>query len=278
MHGQTELSELRRHRLAEKIERAALVVCISDFCRSQLMSVVEETHWAKLRTVRCGVDVDAFCPADRDPSPARAGAVRPLRILCVARLTPPKGQAVLLEAIAELKRRGVLAEATLVGAGPAKESLEQLARRLGIAPLVRLTGAVGQDEIRAHYAAADVFCLPSFAEGLPVVLMEAMAMGLAVVATRITGTPELVEDGSSGLLVSPARGDELADALAELADSPERAESMGKAGREKVRAEFDLARSAQSLCELFLEASPPAPRGVRRPPGSLDHALAAGQA
>ena len=278
MHGQTELGELRRHRLAEKIERASLVVCISDFCRSQLMTVVDEAHWPKLRTVRCGVDVDAFRPAAREPTRARAGAARPLRILCVARLTPPKGQALLLEAIAELKRRGVPAEATLVGAGPARDSLEEQARALGIAPLVGLTGAVGQDEIRAHYAAADVFCLASFAEGLPVVLMEAMAMGLPVVATRITGTPELVEDGRSGLLVSPARSDELADALAELAAAPERAESMGRAGRKKVRAEFDLTRSAQALCELFLETSPATPHGVRRSPGALDHALTAGQA
>ena len=241
MHGPAELYELRRHRLAEKIEHASLVICISDFCRSQLMGLVDARHWPKLQTVRLGVDVHAFRPAQ-----PRIGddSKRPLRVLCVGRLTPLKGQAVLLEAIAELKRRGVAAEVTMVVDGPSRDSLEELVRRLEVAPLVEFTGAVGQDEIRAHYAAADVFCLPSFAEGLPVVLMEAMAMGLPVVTTRITGTPELVEDGTSGRLVSPARSDQLADALAELACAPERARSIGRAGREKVRAEFDLARSA----------------------------------
>ena len=278
MHGPTELYEVRRHRLVEKIERASLVVCISDFCRSQLMGLVDETHWPKLRTVRCGVDVQSFRPSYRGQPRAAAGAALVLRILCVGRLTPVKGQAVLLEAIAELKRRGVRAQVTMVGDGPTRAPLEQMARRLGIAPLVELTGAIGQDEIRAHYAATDVFCLPSFAEGLPVVLMEAMAMGLPVVTTRITGTPELVEDGTSGRLVSPARVDELADALAELACAPQRAESMGRKGREKVCSEFDLELSAESLREVFLESNVAVHDTECRSRDSLKQALSGGQA
>jgi colanic acid/amylovoran biosynthesis glycosyltransferase len=118
---------------------------------------------------------------------------------------------------------------------------------------VRWLGAVGQDEIRRHYAEADAFCLPSFAEGVPVVLMEAMATALPVVATRIAGIPELIEDGESGLLVAPARSDELADALTRLAGSPELRSQLGQRGRRAVIDGYDAGRWARALADLLVE-------------------------
>ncbi|MBA2580267.1 MAG: glycosyltransferase family 4 protein [Thermoleophilaceae bacterium] len=246
MHGSAEFYDVARHRLREKVERADLVVCISHFSRSQLMGFVTEDHWPKLRMVHCGVDPEAFRPVGE-----RNSYGGPTRILHVGRLVQVKGHAILLHALAELARCGLDITATLVGDGPKRTELEQLAEGLGIAEKVTFTGSVGQDEIRSYYAAADIFCLPSFAEGVPVVLMEAMASGLPVVATRVTGIPELVEAGVSGLLATPGRTDEIAAALRRLAESPELRTSMGRAGRGHVIAEFELSRSAEKLGEIF---------------------------
>jgi colanic acid/amylovoran biosynthesis glycosyltransferase len=245
VHGPTEFYDVYGESLAEKVRDADLVVAVSDFARSQLMALVEEEHWPKIHVVHCGVDPSVFVPADE----RRDGG--PLRVLNISRLTPPKGNAVLLEAIAELRDRGVDAEAVIVGDGVRRQALERRARELNLADRVRFLGAVGQDRVLEELARTDVFCLPSFAEGVPVVLMEAMAMEIAVVATAVMGVPELVEDDTSGMLVPPGRADAVADALAALAADPERRAALGRAGRSKVLAEFDVDRSAQLLRDHF---------------------------
>jgi glycosyltransferase involved in cell wall biosynthesis len=248
MHGPTEFFDVKEHRLAAKTERALFVVCISEYARSQLMGLVGTEHWDKLRIVHCAVDVDAFAPPDR----SARGAAR--EILNVGRTVAVKGQSLLVEAVAELERRGVDARLTIVGSGPQFDELRELVGRLGVADRVELAGSVGQDEIRDYYERADLFAMPSFAEGVPVVLMEAMAMELPVVATRITGVPELVDDGVAGALVAPGARDELVDALAGLlAAPPERRRAMGRAGREKVAAEYELGRTTEQLRDLFRE-------------------------
>jgi glycosyltransferase involved in cell wall biosynthesis len=250
VHGPVEFYDVTVNRLGEKLRRARFALAISDFGRSQLMALVEEEHWHKIQVVRCGVDPAAFGHRGRvDSGPG-------VRIVCVGRLVHHKGQAVLLEAVAELARRGRPVTLTVVGDGPKRSSLEQLAQRLGIADSVTFTGSVAQDRIRDLYATGDIFCLPSFAEGLPVVLMEAMAVGLPVVTSRIMGIPELVEDGVSGLLVPPGRPDELAGALEQLIRDPDRRHRMGAAGRDRVVAEFDVSRSAAKLGEIFRRELP----------------------
>jgi glycosyltransferase involved in cell wall biosynthesis len=174
-----------------------------------------------------------------------------LEILNVGRLARVKGQALLIRAIAELRDRGVDARATIVGEGPARAQLEREIRERAVQDFVTLRGAVGQDDIRSLYDSADVFCLPSFAEGVPVVLMEAMAMGRPVIATRIAGIPELVEHDVSGVLVAPGRVSSLVDALERLAGDQALRTRMGAAGRVKVQAEFDVRRSAALLQKLF---------------------------
>lgn len=182
-------------------------------------------------------------------------------ILMVGRLMGPKGLPILFEALRELRGRGVAVRLVVVGDGPDRAAYEALARELGISEHVELAGAVGQDEIRERYAAADVFCLPSFAEGIPVVLMEAMAMELPVVTTAIMGIPELVEDGVHGRLVPPGRADRLADALAELLAAPERRAEMGRAGRQKVLAEFDVRETAQRFKQVLERSTGRGPHG-----------------
>jgi glycosyltransferase involved in cell wall biosynthesis len=256
LHGPVEFYDVTRSRLPEKLRRARFVVCISDFARSQAMAFLEEGEWHKLHVVHCGVDPTAFRPL--------AEATRPgsevLRILNVGRLIDLKGHSTLLGALALLHEREVRAELTIVGDGPARARLESLAARTGISGAVRFAGAVGEEGIAAFYQAADIFCLASFAEGVPVVLMEAMAMKLPVVATRIAGIPELVDHGTAGLIVSPGRPDQLAVALETLARDPLRRLAMGSAGRVKVTADFDVRRSASLLQGIFQRYASPVVR------------------
>jgi len=245
VHGPTEFYDVYGESLAEKVRDADLVIAVSEFARSQLMGLVEEEHWAKIHVVHCGVDPAVFAPTHEQRG---AGT---LKVLNVSRLTPPKGNAVLLEAVAQLRDRGVDAEATIVGDGIRRPTLERLANDLGIADRVRFVGALAQDRIPDELAKADVFCLPSFAEGVPVVLMEAMAMEVPVVASAVMGVPELVDHGTSGVLVPPGRADAVADALADLAANPERRAALGRAGRSKVVSEFHVDRSAELLRDHF---------------------------
>jgi colanic acid/amylovoran biosynthesis glycosyltransferase len=244
-HG-TDITDADPGVLAAKIRDADLVVCVSDHGRAQLMVLVGEEHWPKLHVVHCGIDLADFASA----APERA-ADGQVRLLAVGRLVAVKGHGVLIEAVARLAAEGVDAIATIVGDGPRRAALEALARELGVAGRVRFAGRVGQDDIRRFYAEADVFCLPSFAEGVPVVLMEAMAAGVPVVASRISGIPELVDDGVTGVLVPPGRPDRLAGAVRALAADPAGRERLAAAGRERIEAEFEVRASARILHGLL---------------------------
>ena len=252
MHGYTEFDEVRRYALAEKAGRAAFVACISDFCRSQLLKLVEADCWDKLVVVRCGLDPNEVrsLPRRAQASPAPSSDAA-LRLLFVGRLVSEKGVLVLLRALGQLRRRGVEVEAVLVGDGPYRGALEQAAKQLGVEGQLTFTGALTGARLAPLYRQADVFCLPSFAEGLPVVLMEAMANELPVITSRLAGIAELVDDGVNGLLLPPGRDDVIAEALERLAADPELRAQWGRAGRERVLHDYDLGRSAALLESLF---------------------------
>jgi glycosyltransferase involved in cell wall biosynthesis len=246
VHGSVEFYNVIRYALAAKLAHARFAVAISDFGRSQLMTLSSSERWQHIHVVRCGVDPRVYLPpADRSSSAQRA------EILFVGRLLHGKGLSLLFEAIARLRGRKLDVRASIVGDGPAREGFEGSARRLGLSDHVRFLGAVGQDDLTGLYARADVFCLPSFAEGIPVVAMEAMAMELPVVTTRIMGIPELVEDGVHGLLVPPGRVDRLTDALERLIRSPDERRRMGRAARWKVEQDYDVARSAVRMRQVL---------------------------
>jgi colanic acid/amylovoran biosynthesis glycosyltransferase len=245
IHGPTELLDVAGHKLRAKVADAAAVVCTSDFARSQVASLADPGDLEKIVTARCGIDVERFAPDGRAaPAPLQDG---PLEVLCVAALSRRKGHRVLLEAIRDLP--GV--RVTLAGDGVERAALEALAAELGVADRVRFLGAVAHDRVPALYAKADVFCLPSFAEGLPTVLMEAMACELPVVATNVMGTAELVEHGVSGYVLPPARPDRIAGALRELAADAERRERMGAAGRERVARDYESGAASKRLRDVL---------------------------
>jgi glycosyltransferase involved in cell wall biosynthesis len=239
VHGSVEFYNVDRYALTQKIEHARFAVAISDFGRSQLMRLSDSDRWSHIHVVRCGVEPAVYMPpAERSRSDAGA------EVLFVGRLLHGKGLSLLFEAIADLRQRGLDVTASIVGDGPARREAEAAGQKLGLSGHVHFLGAVGQDDLREQYARADIFCLPSFAEGIPVVAMEAMAMELPVVTTRIMGIPELVDDGVHGLLVPPGRVDALTEALERLVRAPDERRRMGQAGRQKVCEDYDVARSA----------------------------------
>jgi colanic acid/amylovoran biosynthesis glycosyltransferase len=247
MHGPTEFFDVERFGLADKVRSARFVACISDYCRSQLMALVEPEHWPKLHLVRMSVDPDRYPPMMEQ---RRARENGPLRVLFVGRLVPEKGPEVLLDAVAAMSLR---TELRVVGDGPLRDVLTARVERLGLSHRVVLTGPLGQDELPEQYAWADAFCLPSFAEGLPVVLMEAMSTGLPVVTTRVAGIPELVENEASGLIVSPGRPDLVARALTALAENPELRFRLGAAAAEMVHAAHMPGPNAAVLARLITD-------------------------
>lgn len=246
MHGPAIFFEPHRWRIDEKIRRALFVACISHFCRSQGMVFAPVEAWSRMHIVHCGVDVDLF---DR-----REHAEGGRRLLYVGRLAATKGLPVLFEALAAMKSSHPRLVLTVVGDGPDRAALEGAVESRGMREMVRFVGYQSQAEVREHLRQTDVFALPSFAEGVPVVLMEAMAAGVPVVGTRVGGASELVEDGVSGFLVPPGDAASLAGRLAELLCDVELRSRLGAAARAKVERDFDLRREAAWLLKVMTAA------------------------
>lgn len=257
LHGPADFTDPKLWRLDAKIADAVFVACISHYCRSQAMLASPLGHWPRLHIVHCGVE-----PARYDAPPPNGQG-----LLFVGRLAAAKGVPVLIAAMARIRAAHPQAHLTLIGDGPDRARLEEQVRDLNLAGAVRFTGYQNQDEVAAALAQAAIFVLPSFAEGVPVVLMEAMAARRPVVATRIAGIPELVEDGVSGRIVPPGDAVALADAVCAILSDPDRAETMGQAGRRIVEAEFDIAREAAKLVPMFQASVPSA--GTQNPQAGI---------
>jgi colanic acid/amylovoran biosynthesis glycosyltransferase len=244
VHGPDIFDNVRGNNLVDKFRAAQRIRVISNYCKSQVCRWMNSDEWDKCHRIRCGISTGVFSPR---PNP---GNLVP-NLLCLGRLVPAKGQHVLLDAAALLRDAGTAFHLTIVGDGPDRQSLERRAIELGLAESVEFTGAVGQDEVHRYYDCADIFVLSSFAEGVPVVLMEAMAKEIPVISTRITGIPELIEHGRSGLLVSASDAQSLADAIQRLIHDPELRKRLGAEGREKILDEYDLDKNIQGMIEFF---------------------------
>lgn len=248
IHGPDEFYDSRTLLLREKVQAADFIVCISHFARSQMMLVSDPVHWHKFVVCRLGVDIAAF-PLRQEP-PADES---PPRILCLGRLTPAKGQHILLSALDVLRSRGRRFEASIVGDGPDRPSLEAQARALKLGDCVTFVGPVNPDKVRGWYECSSVFVLPSFAEGIPVVLMEAMATGVPVISTTVAGIPELIRHGEDGLLVAPSDPDGLADALESLLRDAGRRRQFASRARARVESLYDLQVNVARLGDVFCE-------------------------
>jgi glycosyltransferase involved in cell wall biosynthesis len=245
VHGPEEFDGPESLSLREKIEHSAFVVGVSSFGRSQLYRWCSHAHWPKIQTVRCGVDGTFL-----GQGPQRVPDTN--RLVCVGRLSEQKGQLLLLEALGRLTGQSVALEMVLAGDGPMRGVIEQEIQRRGLLGKVWITGWLSNDAVRQEILAARAMVLPSFAEGLPVVLMEALALGRPVVTTYIAGIPELVEPGVNGWLIPAGSVDALAEALSQVLQTPaERLTQLGQAGAERVAAMHDAKGEAAKLLKLF---------------------------
>jgi glycosyltransferase involved in cell wall biosynthesis len=246
MHGPYIFFEPYRWRLDEKIKRALFVCCISHYCRSQGMIFAPMDKWNRMHIIHCGVDPALFAPVSHT-APGR-------RLLYVGRLAAAKGLPILLESLAMLVRSHPDIILTVVGDGPDRKTLEQMASQLGLANNVNFVGYQSQAEVRAQMQQTDVFVMSSFAEGIPVVLMEAMAAGVPVVATQIAGISELVENGINGYLVPPGDIDTLTERIETLLTHSQIRKQFGTAGRATVERDFNINREVTRLHCVMVSA------------------------
>jgi len=247
LHGISETDYPACLILGRKIEFADFIACVSYFGRAQGMRLVSPENWQKMHVIRCGI------PFDRLPQEARAdrGAAT---LICVGRLSPEKGQTGLLHAFAALHGRHPEISLRLVGDGPDRALLATLVQELGLDGVVSFAGRLPEIETLTEIARSDMLILPSFMEGLPIVLMEAMALGVPVVASRVAGIPELVTDGATGLLFAPSDWDGLEMCVERLLRDDARRAFLAEKGKATVAEEFDTRRSATKLGELFVQA------------------------
>ncbi len=256
IHGPAEFKEPVSFHLREKIETAKFVCAISNYGRSELMKVSGPDQWAKLEVIPLGIDPDIFVPKAKSSLERTS-----FHVISVGRLSREKAQHILIQAVGRLVREGRRVRLSLVGEGPDRPGLEKEIVACGLLGSVRLEGSLNQDQLKVLYGESDAFALASLAEGVPVVLMEAMAMEIPCVATRITGIPELIENGVDGLLVAPSDVEQLASALALLMDDRDLRERIARSARLKIIRQYNLSKNTARLAEVFerrvLNPSPP---------------------
>jgi colanic acid/amylovoran biosynthesis glycosyltransferase len=247
-HGPEEFDSPLALSLGEKIRYAAFVVCVCSFGRSQLFRWCPRDQWHKIQIVRCGVD-DLFLSGSVEPMPEAR------QLLSVGRLSEQKGQLLLVEAAAMLKSRGVDFKLVIVGDGELRRPIESLIASRGLESNITLAGWKNAAEIRQLMIDSTALVMPSFAEGLPVVVMESLALGRAVLSTYVAGIPELVENGVSGMLVPAGDSVALADAMQQLLATPaDLLQRLGENGRQRVRQFHDASTEAARLAGFFRRA------------------------
>jgi colanic acid/amylovoran biosynthesis glycosyltransferase len=247
IHGPDEFNDVAGFHLARKVSVCSMVVAISNYAASQVMRSSNPEDWKKIKICRLGVHLDEYTPRSKSPGSQ-------VEIVMVGRLAPAKAQLVLVEMAALLKTDTRFSfRLRLVGEGPDRPRLEQRIAELNLTDTVELTGALHHNKVREIYAGSDLFVLASFAEGVPVVLMEAMAMEIPCVATWITGIPELIENNKEGWLVPPASPQALAQTVGAILNDPRECALRGKAARDRILADYNLANNIPALSNLFVE-------------------------
>jgi glycosyltransferase involved in cell wall biosynthesis len=249
VHGPDEFDAPLALSLPAKVEAASFVVGISSYGGSQLMRWTSPDQWKKVEVIRCGLD-RTFLDAASQPVPAGS-----TEFVCVARLSAQKGLPLLIAACDRLRASGERFSLTVIGDGEMRSTLEADVRRRQLEDVVSFVGVRTSGEIREHLVDARAFVLPSFAEGLPVVIMEALALSRPVITTAIAGIPELV-DGECGWLIPAGSEEALADALREALHAPANdLSARGAVGRQRVLQMHDAGRNAAQIIEAIGRAS-----------------------
>jgi len=235
VHGTSEFDGAAGSLLNDKLAAAEFVPCVSYFGRAQVMRLVNPIHWSKLLISRCGVDLENMPQRTEDNHDT-------IRILCVARLSPEKGIIGLLEAFAKALKQNPNLELRIIGEGSDRPIIEQK-----LTKNCQLLGRASETEVFKELTSTDIFVISSFMEGLPVVLMEALAIKVPVIAPCVAGIPELVTDGKSGLLFSPSNWEQLSECILQLSNDRELRQNLATEGQRRVQAEFDIKRAVEPL-------------------------------
>jgi len=250
-HGPDEFERATLLSLDVKLNRAAFAVCVSHFGRSQLMRWTRPDQWVKIKIAHCGVDRSFF------ESPLQLPPKNP-RLICVGRLSEQKAQVVLVAAARKLQEAGIQFEIVLVGDGPMRKQVEEAIRYAGLQDKITVTGWASGERVKAEIAASRALVLPSFSENMPVVIMEALALGRPVISTYVAGIPELVHPGKTGWLVPAGDETALAAAMEEVVTaSVEKLAAMGAQGRLHIVEQHDTLKEAAKLKSLFEGELPP---------------------
>lgn len=245
VHGPKEFDSATGLALGEKIKRAKFVVAISSFGKSQLYRWCDHSYWSKIHVIHCGLD-RSFLDMSFQPIPDRR------QLVCVGRLCEQKGQLLLIEAAHRLIQEGLDFKLVLVGDGSLREEIETRITGMGIQDKIEITGWASNVQVQKHLLNSRAIVLPSFAEGLPVVIMEALALGRPVISTYIAGIPELVEPEVCGWLVSAGALETLVNTMRNALQTPiEKLEAMGKVGMKRVAQHHDVNQEAFKLAQLF---------------------------
>ena len=237
--------------LDKKVAASAFAVTVSNFNKGEMIKACGEHMRDKIHIIHCGIDSEVFLPVEKKK---RKG---PLRIICVASYEEVKGHKYLVEACRLLRERGIDFVCDLIGDGPVREQVKKQIADLNLQDKVIMRGSRKRQEVAEMMRAADVKVLASVPtaegkrEGVPVVIMEAMATGLPVISSQLSGIPELVDDGRTGILTQPGDVNALANALQKLHENPTLRFNMGRAGREKVLREFNMKINVAELADLF---------------------------
>ena len=248
VHGPEEFDKPHAIALPTKIKRADFVVAISSYGRSQLCRLVDFRTWPRIKVVHCGIEPKHYT----DPLPMPQ--TRPVTLVNIGRFAEQKGQMLLIEAMAEVMRRGIDARLVLVGDGELRQPMERAISRAGLGHHIKLTGWLDEAAVRHEVEAAHALVLPSFAEGLPMVIMEAMVSARPVIATWIAGVPELMQDGKTGWLVPAGDVESLVEAITALVNSPaDKLRRMGTTGRARVLLRHNIDVEAAKLAGHFAQ-------------------------
>ena len=265
IHGPEEFDTIQALSIVEKVQRSSFVATVSSFGRSQLYRWCDQSQWDKIKIIHCGVDQSFLTEATPIPTEPR--------IVCVGRLCEAKGQLLLIQAIQPIVALGIPLKLVLVGDGSIRSQLETMIAEAGLQDHVEITGWASNERVRKEVLLARALVLPSFAEGLPVAIMEALALHRPVISTYIAGIPELVIPEKCGWLVPSGSVTELTTAIKAAIELPtEVLAQMGQAGAERVAQQHDVAIEAKKLADLFVEVTnqtQPEPVLIKSPNSSI---------
>jgi colanic acid/amylovoran biosynthesis glycosyltransferase len=254
-HGPEEFLKWPNFGLAEAIRHCTFVVAISSYARSQLYYYVDHTYWHKVKVIHCGLEQASFAAAKNPTTVSR-------RFVCIGRLSPEKGHLLLVEAAQRLAAHEDF-ELVLVGDGKMRADIEALVESESLQARVRLTGWLDGRQVREEILSSRALVQPSFAEGLPIVIMEAMALRRPIISTFVAGIPELVHAGEHGWLVPAGDVEALVKAMRACLDTPvETLARMGEAAQKQVLLRHSVDVEAAKLVSLFQAGSIPSGPGL----------------